>query len=202
MKLIEALNKIKKLNISAFHTNDIAISLGITITNASKILKRLSIFEYVIHLKKGLWAMPEIDPLIIANYLLAPLPAYISFYSALYYKNLIDQIPSIIYVATLHKTIKFITPIATIFAHQINPNFFFGFSYDEKTKIKMATSEKALIDTLYLSKSKSKLFKFLPEIDMNEINIKKAEKIIKKIPSKRDKIFVLKKFNDLMNKSS
>ena len=57
----------------------------------------------------------------------------------------------------------------------------------------MASKEKALIDTLYLSTTKSNLFKALPEIYIENINIKKANSIIDKIPSKRIKNIVLKK---------
>ena len=199
MKLIEALKLINELEVSVFRTDDIAAYFNIKTAHASKILTRLSKSNHLLHLKKGLWAVPDkIDPLELPNYLLAPLPSYISFHSALYYRNVIDQIPSIIYVATLYKTIKFITPIATISAHQIHPDFFFGYTYDEKTKIKMATAEKALIDTLYLSSAKSGIFKALPEVDSDEIDLEKTRKIIKKIPSKLRQTLVLKRFNALL----
>lgn len=199
MRLIDVLKYINELNNPVFTSNDIAAYLNIKNSHASKILSRLSKSNHLIHLKKGIWAVTnKIDPLALPNYLLSPVPCYISFYSALYYRNVIDQIPSIIYVATLHKTIKFITPIATISAHQIHPRFFFGYTYDEKNNIKMASAEKALIDTLYLYSSRSKLFRALPELDMDEINIKKAKAIIKKIPSKRLKSLVLKLFDALV----
>jgi len=200
MKLIDVLNLINKLEVAVFHTKEIAAYLDIDLSHASQILRRLAKSNHLIHLKKGLWGMPNrIDPLVLPNYLLSPLPAYISFHSALYYRNVIDQIPSIIYVATLHKTVKFITSIATISAHQIHPDFFFGYTYDEKTCIKMATAEKALIDTLYLSSAKSGIFKTLPELDMTEINLDKARKIIKKISSKRRQILVLNRFNAVVS---
>lgn len=199
MKLIEALKLINELEVSVFRTDDIAAYFNIKTAHASKILTRLSKSNHLLHLKKGLWAIPDrLDPLELPNYLLSPLPSYISFHSALYYRNVIDQIPSIIYVATLYKTIKFITPIATVSAHQIHPDFFFGYTYDEKTKIKMATAEKALIDTLYLSSAKSGIFKALPEVDSDEIDLEKARKIIKKIPSKLRQTLVLKRFNALL----
>ena len=198
MKLIEVLDHINRFEIPVFYTNDIATYFDVTTTHASHLLRRLSNSGHLIHLKRGLWAIPErFDPLALPNYLLAPLPAYISFHSALYYRNVIDQIPTIIYVATLHRTAKFITPIATISAHQIHPDFFFGYTYDEKTGIKMATAEKALIDTLYLSAAKTKIFKSLPELDMDELNLDKAKKIIKKIPSKYRQTLVLNQFNKL-----
>lgn len=197
MKSTKVLSYINQFKVPVFNTNDIAGYFNITIGNASKILSRLAKENHLIHLKKGLWAIAgKLDPLELPNYLLSPNPAYISFQSALYYRNVIDQIPSIIYVATLHKTIKFITPIAVISAHQIHPNFFFGYTYDNK--IKMATAEKALIDVLYLSSTKSNLFKALPELDLDEINLKKAAKIIKKIPSKRKQTLVLKIFKSLI----
>lgn len=196
MKLITVLNYIKQFKVPVFHTNDISGYFNIKISNASKVLARLAKDNHIIRLKKGLWAVKDqLDPLELPNYLLSPSPAYISFQSALYYHNVIDQIPSIIYVATLHKTIKFTTPIATVSAHQIHPDFFFGYTYIEK--IKMATAEKALVDVLYLSDSKSKLFGLLPEIDFDEINLEEVKKIINKIPSKRKKQIALNRFESL-----
>ena len=61
----------------------------------------------------------------------------------------------------------------------------------------MATAEKALIDILYLSSSRSKIFTALPELDFDEINVKKAKRIIEKIPFKSKKTFVQNKFNAL-----
>lgn len=181
-----------------FYTNDVAAYLDLPIPHASQILRRLSNSNHVVKLKRGLWGIPDkIDPLTLPNYLLAPLPAYISFHSALYYRNVIDQIPTVIYVATLHKTAKFITPIATISAHHIQPDFFFGYTFDEKTGVKMATPEKALIDTLYLSPVKSGIFKALPELDREELDIDHAREIIEKIPSKQRQKLVLKRFNKL-----
>lgn len=89
------------------------------------------------------------------------------------------------------------TPIAVISVHKIQPTFFFGYTYNEK--IKMATAEKALIDILYLSSAKSNLFKTLPEPDLNEIDLKKAEKIITKIQSKQKRTVVLNNFKRLID---
>ncbi len=198
MKLIEAQNLIKKLETPVFRTGDIATYLNIKTDHASQILRRLTNSGHLINLKKGLWAIPDkLDPLALPNYLLAPLPAYISFHSALYYRNVIDQIPTTIFVATLHKTVKIVTPIATISAHQIQPDFFFGYTFDEKTGVKMATAEKALIDFLYLYPTKSKIFRALPELDMDELNLEKAKKIIVKIPSKSRQTIVQDQFKAL-----
>lgn len=196
MKLIKVLNHINQFEAGVFHTSDIAVYFNITTENASKILGRLAKENHLVHLKRGLWAVNgKLDPLELPNYLLSPSPAYISFQSALYYHNVIDQIPSVIYAAALHKTIKFITPIAVISFHQIHPSFFFGYTYNGK--IKMATAEKALIDTLYLSSARSNLFTALPELDLDEIDIKKAEKIITKIHSKQRQTLVLNSFKRL-----
>ncbi len=197
MKSLKVLNYINKFKIPVFNTKDIAGYFNITIANASKLLARFAKENHLIRLKKGLWAVTDkLDPLELPNYLLSPNPTYISFHSALYYHNVIDQIPSVIYVATLHKTVKFTTPIADISAHQIHPKFFFGYEFDNK--IKMATAEKALIDTLYLSSAKSSLFKSLPELDLDEIDMQKAKEIIAKIPSKRKQTLVLNIFNSLI----
>jgi len=201
MRLIDVFHRIQQLELNIFSTSDIASYLNIPLSYASKLLQRLTKANHLVKIKRGLWAFPDrLDPLALPNYLLAPYPAYISLQSALYYHNVIDQIPAVVYAVTLHKTTVIKTPVAVISAHQIKPGFFFGYDYDEIAGVKMATAEKALIDLLYLTPAKSKLFANLPEIDLDVIDIKKIKEIVKKVPSaSRRKIIqkVLKKKWDI-----
>jgi hypothetical protein len=48
----------------------------------------------------------------------------------------------------------------------------------------MATPEKALLDCLYLSPAKSRLFAQLPELDLEEaFDISEAKRLLKRLPS-------------------
>lgn len=50
----------------------------------------------------------------------------------------------------------------------------------------MATAEKALLDCLYLSPAKSRLFASLPELDLDGVfDLDRARRLFEKIPSER-----------------
>src|SRR5665811_2486609 len=50
-------------------------------------------------LRRGLWALdPEVDPFVVPPFLTAPLPAYVSFFSALHRHGLIEQL-SLIHIS-------------------------------------------------------------------------------------------------------
>ncbi|MES2272664.1 MAG: hypothetical protein V4487_00530 [Chlamydiota bacterium] len=195
MRLLDAQAKLLALKQDVLQTSDAAACLDTTIPHASQILRRLSKSGFFIPLARGKWAChATIDPLLLPEYLTAPAPSYISFQSALYYHGMISQIPDTIYAASLARTRQYKTPIASISIHHIQPNFFFGFEIAPKSKIKMATPEKALLDVLYLSSVRSFLFSALPELEIPRgFKSKEALKMIEKIPSPRMRTQVYKK---------
>lgn len=200
MQIIEALNQIQQLDISAFSTNDAAACWKVSREYASQILSRLAKAKQLIHLKKNFWAIPsKINRFNLPEILSAPQPCYLSLQTALYLHNFIDQIPHIIYAITIGRTRKITTPLATVSFHHVDLSFFFGFEQNLKTGINMATPEKALIDFLYLSPAKSNFFCALPELDISEnFSIAVARKIIQKIPFKNRRNLVVNRFEKLL----
>jgi hypothetical protein len=107
---------------------------------------------------------------------------------------MISQIPNTIYAVSLARTKYYSTPLGKISIHHIDEGFFFGFNTLENG-VNMATSEKALLDFLYLSTSKSRLFSALPELELPpDFSIKKANKIIQKIKIAKIKTLIERKF--------
>lgn len=196
MRLIEAEQKILSLNQPIIKTNDVATYLKISYSHASKLLARLVQAGKFVRLMRGKWATTkQLDPLILPEYLTAPFPTYISLQTALFYHGMISQIPHTIYAVSLARTQQVKTEFANISIHHLQPEFFFDF--EMVGDIKIATPEKALIDILYLG-ARSKLFKSLPEVEIpKSFNFKKANAIIKKIPSKRVRTIVLKKLTTI-----
>ena len=194
MKLLDAQAKLLALKQDVLQTNDAAACLGVTLSYASQILKRLAQAGFFIPLVRGKWACcATIDPLLLPEYLTNPAPSYVSFQSALYYHGMISQIPDVIYAASLARTHQYKTSIATISIHRIQPEFFFGFEVVAGSKIKMATKEKALLDVLYLSSVRSLLFSRLPELEIpRSFKSKEAFKMIEKITSPRMRTLVRK----------
>lgn len=200
MTLSEALGKIKAIAQPVFRTADVMVALDVRKSHASKMLERLARHGHVMRLKRGLWAMAEgLEPLALAPHMTAPFPSYVSLQSALYYHDMISQIPEVIYCVSLARTRTYVTPVATILIHHIPASFFFGYEERGETGIRMATPEKALLDILYLSQARSRLFAALPEVEFPpQFNIKRAHNMIRKITDSRRRTFVLNRFHRLL----
>jgi len=199
MKLIEAEQKLLALKQIVLQTSDVSACLEISYSHASKILDRLAKEGRFVRLMRGKWATSQqLDPLILPEYLTAPMPSYISLQTALFYHGMISQIPSTIYAVTLARTRRYVTPFGVISAHHIQPDFFFGF--ESRGDIKIATPEKALLDILYLASTKTKLFNTLPELELpTGFSHKKILEWIRKIPSARSRTLVTARFKAILD---
>src|SRR3990167_575873 len=202
MKLIEAYSKLRRLNLPLLQTKDVAVYLDISINYANKLLSRIAETKQLIHIKHGTWVFPDIEPLILPCLLTSPFPTYISLQTALYYHGMISQIPTTIYAVSLARTSFYKTPLADESIHHLQPSFFFG--YDEINNnelLKIATPEKALIDMFYLSQTKTRLFRSLPEVELpKQFKLSIANKIIGKIPSTRKRTLVKRLFAEFIDK--
>lgn len=200
MKLIDVYTHLKKLNIPLIQTNDVAAYLDISINHANKLLSRISKTNQLVHVKKGIWVFPERDPLLLPGILTSPFPSYVSLQTALYFHNMISQIPTIIYAVSVGRTKVYKTPMATVSVHHIHPSFYFG--YLEKGPdglLKIASPEKALLDIFYLSQTKTRLFKTLPEVELpKQFKITVANKMIAQMNPGRKKTLVQRSFSDFV----
>ena len=190
MRLIEAEQKLLALKQPVLQTRDVSACLNIPHAQASKIVDRLAKAGRFVRLMRGKWATTtQLDPLILPEYLTVPFPSYISLQTALFYHGMISQIPQTIYAVSLARTHQYATPFGNISIHHLQPDFFFGFEI--MNQIKIATPEKALIDVLYLTSARSRLFKTLPEVEFpTSFSRKKADAIIHTISSPRIKTLV------------
>lgn len=201
MKMIEAQARLQKLGQPVLRSADAAGCLNIATAHASKILGRLAEAGFVIPLARGCWALAgRVDRLVIPERLTAPYPSYVSLQTALYYHQMISQIPEITYAVSLARTRRFETPIGMFSIHHLSPDFFFGYEVVGGSGIKMATPEKALLDLLYLSPARSRLFKKTPEIELpKRFRIKSARAMILRIPSSRRRTIVSGRFEGIIS---
>lgn len=93
MKLIEVRETLKKLNLPALTLQDVIGIFHLDKTHASHIMDRLVKAGSLLKIKRGLWAWPDSDPFVISTYLTLSFPNYISLQSALFYHNVIEQVP-------------------------------------------------------------------------------------------------------------
>ncbi len=155
-----------------FSTYDYAVANGSSISAASKLLGRLSAKQQLTKVVRGVWANtshPYFTPLACVPYLLANEAGYISFLTNLHRAGILSQIPKSIQVATTGHSRINDTAVGRFEFFKLNPKLFAeGIVWsDTKLPYQIATLEKALLDTFYISTRKSKRFNVLPELDLS-----------------------------------
>lgn len=166
MNQIAALRRLQRLSAPVFETRDASALLEVTPANANMILRRLADQGLITHLSRGRWLMGTSLPrFALPELISAPYPAYVSMQSALFHRGLIEQVPAVVYAATLGKPRRVSTPLGTVSFHRLPAELFLGYEI-EADGSKIATSEKALFDTLYLAPARSRLFARLPELEI------------------------------------
>lgn len=167
MNAITALARLKRLGKPVVTTDDAALALRSTRSAASRTLARLAGEGLIQRVRHGLWmtGLQDADPLSLPEYLTSPFPSYVSFQSALYLHGMISQVPHVIFVASLAQTRRVKTRFGTFSIHRLAPKFFGGY-VTTSAGVRLATPEKALLDTLYLVPTRSRLFADLPEMEL------------------------------------
>ena len=167
MNAASALAHLRALRKPVVTTAEAALVLRAERSATTHTLKRLATAGLLKRIRHGLWTTdPNLDPLLLPEYLTAPFPSYVSFQSALFFRGMVSQIPSVIYVASLAQTRTVRTSLGTYSIHRLAPSFFGGYDTVKSSGVRLATPEKALLDTLYLAPARSRLFAHLPEVEL------------------------------------
>lgn len=170
MTTADAYGELRRIDRPIITTREAATRLQTSASNASHRLRTMEAAGLVRRLRHGLWALQsEIEPFAVAPYLTAPFPAYVSFWSALARHDMIEQIPRRISVASLDRARRIGTTIATYEIRHLAPELFTGYRGAEATGY-LATSEKALFDTVYARAAGARAGggarTFLPELSL------------------------------------
>lgn len=194
------LGRLRALRVPAFTTSDAAAAVGLSIEAASHALRRLGAAGLVTPVRKGLWTTRESpDPLTLADYITAPHPSYVSLQSALHLHGMIEQIPNVTYLVSLGRTAQIRTRVGTFSVHHVGPQLFGGATMDHRTGVRLASPEKALIDFLYLSPARSRLFARLPELELPAgFSRVEARRWAGRIPSARVRTIVTRELDRLL----
>lgn len=172
----------------AFTTRDYANLAGLSVAAASKQLSRLKQKKTLVQLTRGMWANtahPYFTPLSCVPVLLGAEQGYVSFLTALHHHGLISQIPSSIQIATTGHTRQRKTPIARFEFLQMKPEMFLhGIEWSSTAKpYLVASAEKALVDTFYITTRKSRRFAKLPELELNTpaFNLRRFQTLVREL---------------------
>jgi predicted transcriptional regulator of viral defense system len=200
----EVLARLRGLRVPAVTTADAAAVLRVSIVAASHALQRFGEVGLVTAVRKGVWALQERpDPMVLAEYVTAPYQSYVSLHSALYQHGMIDQIPDVTYLVSLGRSSRVETGIGTYSIHHVAPTLFGGFAADARTWVKLASPEKALVDFLYLSPTRTGLFAALPEVTLPaRFRVREARAWIGRISSARLRTITTSKLDDILRRGS
>lgn len=157
----------------AFSTREVAEAADLSLSNASRDLRRLEKEGMITKVRRSLWAVPthpDFSPYAVVPHLFrVGETGYVSLLSALNLHGMIDQLPRTIQVVTTRQRADLATAVGTYEFHQIDRDLFDGFGPYRKTgNFDIATPEKALFDTMYLSARKGRRFLHLPELELTE----------------------------------
>ena len=167
-----------------FTTSDYARQNDLEISAASKQLHRLYAKQAIEKVTRGLWANinhPYYHPLGAVPYLLGKEQGYVSFLTALHHHGMISQIPAKFQIATTGHTRKLKSSIGHFDFIHLTPYIMNkGIEWsNSKSNYLIASAEKALLDTLYISTRKGQRFSSLPEIDLEELDMKYLKRLLK-----------------------
>lgn len=187
VRRLGAAQAIRAFGKTVFTTRQIAALRGSSLSTTSQTLGRMEQQGLIRRVTRGVWCIPD-DPR-FSIYSLVPLlagshRAYVSLTSALHLHGLIEQIPQIVFAVTTGHTRMRRTGVATYSYHRIHPHLFGGFDwYGKGQDFLVATPEKALVDSFYLSSRKGKRFGSFPEIDLGAgFSFKRAVEWAERIP--------------------
>jgi predicted transcriptional regulator of viral defense system len=165
MRAADAYGELLRIGRPVIQTREAATRLHASLSSASHLLRSMEQAGLARRLRQGLWALrSDIDPFILAPYLTAPFPAYVSFWSALARHDMIEQIPREISVASLDRTRHITTTIGAYSIHHLAPELFDGYHGSQESGY-LATPEKALFDIVYIRASRGARI-FLPELSL------------------------------------
>jgi predicted transcriptional regulator of viral defense system len=156
-----------------FTTAEVAERAGVALSNVSRDLAELEKSGMLLRVRRGLWAVqghPDFSPYAVMPHLFTERPGgYVSLLSALNLHGMMEQIPRVVQVVTTGQRAKLRTPVGTYEFYQIAPKLFGGYGLYRRTgNFDIATAEKALFDTLYVSARKGRRFAALPELEFAE----------------------------------
>jgi predicted transcriptional regulator of viral defense system len=202
MRRRSLLGNIKKLKAPVFTTFELSTSSGKSSSVVIQGLNNLVEDGLIIKVYRGIWAQvgnEQLSPYAAIPYLLTRHRAYVSFISALYLYNIVEQIPQVITLASTSHTKLIRTKLGVFSFHQLTPKFFSGFNwYKGGGKFLIAEPEKALVDSFYLSACRKKQFGHFPELFFSKsFSFKKVKQWALRIPDPKIRAHVFKKIGAL-----
>lgn len=195
MRRDELLSAVEQRGLRLFTTTDAAVAAGVTKAHASIVLSRISSSGAIGRLARGRWAIlrpASPHPLAAAAFLAAPRPVHVTGPSALHHHGVLAQVPRETHLGWTSPPRAFRTPIGSVrFHHLPVPR------EDETVRVetpdgpvRVATPEKALVETAYLDASSRSDVSLFPELNIEGLDRRTVEIILGRIenPAFRERV--------------
>jgi predicted transcriptional regulator of viral defense system len=195
------LELLSNANFVAFTTREYAEEADVAMATASRQLARGAAAGPLVRLTRGVWANPShpfFHPLACAPKLLGNEQGYVSFPTALHLHGLIDQIPRAFQIATTGHARKLDTPVGEYEFFHLAPRLMRRGVEWSATRVvyPIATPEKALLDTFYVSLRRGRRFRALPELDLSPITKRRFLALVEQIGDPRSAAAVRRRFDE------
>lgn len=202
MTAADAYGELLRIGRPIVQTREAATRLHASVSSASHLLRSMEEAGLVRRLRPGLWTLdPSVDTFILAPYLTAPFPAYVSFWSALHRHGMIEQIPREISIASLDRTRHVKTTIGSYSIHHLAPELFDGYTGSQETGY-VGTPEKALFDTVYIRAARGARVYF-PELSLPEnFDETQLERWTQRIATPRQRTLVSRGLKEALRQAS
>ena len=193
---------VRKIGRPVFTTSEMAALSGKSPSAVTQGLTHLARQGILIKVRRGLWADASdrsLSPFALATHLAPGHRSYISFISALHLHGIIEQIPRVITLASTAHSRTIRTKLGDFIIHRIHPAFFGGFDwYRGRGSFLIASPEKAMVDSLYLSAHRKKQYAHFPELHFpKDFSFRRAAAWTRRIPSSRVRERILNRLEQI-----
>lgn len=175
-----------------FSTGDAQRAASVSTAVISRALGAMADNKLIVRVRRGVWANPEhrdfssyaLIPFLVGEVTESRERPFVSFVSALHQHGCLSQIPGSIHIAVSRQRAPITTPMGRFIFHVLVPELMDGYvAGDPFETYWIATPEKALVDTLYLSTRRGKAFRHLPELEFdNRFSWRLVHKWVSRIP--------------------
>jgi predicted transcriptional regulator of viral defense system len=189
-----------------FTTREYAEASGIAVASASRQLGSATEHGPLVRLTRGVWANPShpyFHPLACVPKLLGNEQGYVSFLTALHRRAVIEQIPRGIHIATTGHARQLSTPVGFYEFFHLAPKMMRrGIEWsDTRIPYRIATAEKAMLDTIYISLRRGRRFRSLPELDQRPMTRRRFTELLQDIDEPRVQASVRKRFERIWSEA-
>lgn len=152
----ELLKLLYRHNLRVFTTADIITLTGLRPSAAVMALARLADGELIARVKRGVWVnalIPDFNPYEALPYLRAPWPAYVSLYSVLSDRGVVEEIPHLVYGVSAATPKRYKTAVGEFHIHHLPERLMWGYEIHRQgaASYPAAEPEKAFLDLAYLA---------------------------------------------------